>query len=55
MSIDFAQQYVRALTTGDDERIVRWYHPDAHSYGPLAWPETGAEAIATVWRDRRRD
>ncbi len=55
MSIDFTQQYVRALTTGDVERIVRWYHPDAHSYGSLAWPETGAEAIATVWRGRRRD
>ena len=46
MSIDFAQQYAQALATGDAERIVRCYHPDARSYGPLAWPEAGARAIA---------
>jgi hypothetical protein len=46
MSIDFAQQYVGALAIGDVERIARWYHRDARSYGPLAWPAVGAEAIA---------
>jgi ketosteroid isomerase-like protein len=46
MLIDFAQQYVQALATGDIERIARWYHPDARSYGPLAWPEAGAAAIS---------
>jgi SnoaL-like domain len=43
--IDFAQQYAGALAIGDVERIARWYHRDARSYGPLAWPEAGAEAI----------
>ena len=47
MSIDFAQRYVRALASQDVEQIARWYSPDARSYGPLAWPEAGAEAIAT--------
>jgi len=46
MVIDLAQRYVRALITGDAERIARCYHPDARSYGPLAWPEQGAGAIA---------
>jgi hypothetical protein len=46
MLIDLAQQFVRALATGDVEQIARWYQPDARSYGPLAWPEAGAEAIA---------
>ena len=45
--VDFAQRYVRALATEDVERIARWYHPDARSYGPLAWPEAGSEAIAS--------
>jgi hypothetical protein len=44
--IDFTQQYVRALATGDTERIARCYHPEARSYGPLAWPAIGAEAVA---------
>lgn len=46
MLIDVAQPYVRTLATGDVEQIARWYHPDARSYGPLTWPEAGAEAIA---------
>ncbi len=46
MLIDFAQRYVRALASGDSARIARWYHPEARSYGPLAWPAAGAEAIA---------
>jgi hypothetical protein len=47
MVIESASRYARALSTGDAEQIAGWYHPDAHSYGPLAWPETGAGAIAT--------
>jgi len=48
MPIDFAQQYVQALASGDAERIAGWYHPDARSYGPLAWPRQGATAIAAA-------
>ncbi|HZD68545.1 MAG TPA: nuclear transport factor 2 family protein [Actinomycetes bacterium] len=46
MLIDFAQQYVQALASADAEQIAPWYHPDAPSYGPLAWPRQGAPAIA---------
>ena len=46
MSIDLAQHYVRALATGDPERIARCYHPQARGYGPLAWPQADARAIA---------
>jgi hypothetical protein len=46
MLIDVAQRYVGALASGDVERIARWYHPDARSYGPLVWPQAGASAIA---------
>jgi ketosteroid isomerase-like protein len=44
--IDFARQYVQALASADAQQIARWYHPDARSYGPLAWPRQGAAAIA---------
>ncbi|HEX6673462.1 MAG TPA: nuclear transport factor 2 family protein [Actinomycetes bacterium] len=46
MVTDPARRYVRALATGDAEQIARCYHPDARSYGPLAWPEEGSGAIA---------
>jgi hypothetical protein len=46
MVTDLARRYARALASGDTEAIARCYHPDARSYGPLAWPEQGAGAIA---------
>jgi hypothetical protein len=37
---------VDALATGSADRIAACYADDAHSYGPLAWPVSGASAIA---------
>jgi hypothetical protein len=48
MMTDLARRYARTLASGDAEAIARCYHPDARSFGPLAWPEEGAGAIAAA-------